>query len=501
MMKKLRRAIRIRRSWSPAKNIIDKRRVELFLAIWSIIMLAAWKIPLVFSLCHAVVNIFAGGRSVSKTWLFLAYVPLLLVVSLLVRERIQLKLRRCRSVLIAFFAGGLTLNLVSYIMFIRRFGLSARDWVLVFSAGEMSSVGLLHNHVLKGSVGIVLSWFGFEQIENMDAGQAYLALLPHWLFWLGTAMTAAALLLVALDYLFAWTDDRRQYDLAGTTLYAILTFCLVKNMIDGGLFNPEAVVGLAFFLAISYPRRSTKILAAIAILSYVVLLVLFQLIGFFAPSNQTWNGLMSVLIGLVAYALLLAPLYHRSILGRWNRTGILLAVLAVSFLITAIASDLKTVRYGFTRIDDYDWAIVGLYDTVTAPQYEEYGRVGDLMFYKLTPDQPTTAAEVMSQHQLLDNFYPLAFPYRDCFPHGLNQIYEFTLITSQQLDITGWENQLVSIVQAEHLGNESGRNRYLVKLAIRPCIPRSINVVQEVLKELGAEPAIVLNIQRGFVNH
>jgi hypothetical protein len=190
------------------------------------------------------------------------------------------------------------------------------------------------------------------------------------------------------------------------------------------------------------------------------------------------------------------PLYRREMIGRWDRPGVLLVILAITFLFIPLSRDLQIIRYRTTSIDFRDWAILGIYDNIDDAEFEHIGRVGDLNYYEVKPEKAITAGEIIDRYRLLDNYYPLSFPYRNCFPRGLERIYEFDLLTPDELNFEGWHNTSVRFLKVELIGEDKGINRYSINLAIRPCLTRPVNVVQETWAELSIDPAIVVNIKQ-----
>jgi hypothetical protein len=475
---------------------ISQRGWKIFLIAWLTLLIAVWNFPIVFSLCHAFINIFAGGRSEVKTWLFLAYLSSLIIATLLIRRRRFPTVKIFRDIFAATIGVGLLLNLFGFALFITNYGLKINDRITVFAGGEVSSNSLAHVHIMKGSIGLILSGIGLSSFENMDGGQAYLGLMPQWLLWCGVAMMVMALISLWLYYIFVRTRDESKVGFASIMAFALVSFCLIKNMFDGGPLNPEAVIGVAFLIVMLYPHRMTRIFSIALVLGYVLGVIILSPFGSAHLLDFDFNETLHGIFRMMAFALVMLPLYRREMIGRWDRPGVLLVILAITFLFIPLSRDLQIIRYRTTSIDFRDWAILGIYDNIDDAEFEHIGRVGDLNYYEVKPEKAITAGEIIDRYRLLDNYYPLSFPYRNCFPRGLERIYEFDLLTPDELNFEGWHNTSVRFLKVELIGEDKGINRYSINLAIRPCLTRPVNVVQETWAELSIDPAIVVNIKQ-----
>jgi hypothetical protein len=441
-----------------------------------------------------VINIFAGGRSASKVFLFLFYLLFLAVLAIFLKQQKRLVSVKQKIWFLVSVIVGYALNFFSWIFLVKKFNMKLSDWALFFNQSEISSSGLLHNHNLKGCVGLVLKFLGFSGFENLDAGTAFLDILPTPLF-LFAIIVIIFLLFWAVYFFTKSYDPENKFKYFYLFFYAIITFSLIKNIVDGGIFNFEAFVSLAFFVLLLFGCQKKYRIATIVLLGFYLLLnILFYIFGFFDQSSAKQDFLMN-LVSTLAYAALLSWLAYVIYRKKINRLAVLILILTLGLLFFPFLRDFSLWRYDYYKITPGNSAILATYNKIENDNYIPAGQVGALLIYKFTSDNTVLVKDIIEEQEILDNFYPLVFPYVNCLPHGLPDEYHFDLIAFDEIDFSKNKNSNVSL-SSSLIKRDLNYYLYNVEMKIKPCLPRHINVIDEVLSEIGAQKVILLNAQR-----
>lgn len=228
-------------------------------------------------LIHSFVNIFAGGRSETKVFLFVVYTTILFLIYKFLKSRKSIRglnLKWSGLSLGALYIYGLTLHTI----YSKILGVKITDFIITGSNGEISSSTLSHTHVAKGIVGIILSKFGFVDLAKIDAGSAYIGLLPSILFYIGfilliVVLTQSIWYFVSLYYLKIKDKNIRQkiFFILG---YAILSFSIIKTAVDGGILNYGFYIGVLFIWAFINREKGKFNINYYYLLTFIALLFL-----------------------------------------------------------------------------------------------------------------------------------------------------------------------------------------------------------------------------------
>jgi len=444
---------------------------------------------------HSLINIFAGGRSISKTIVFLLFILVLYFITKINKKNnIKIKLWQ-KLLLLGTFIYGFILNIVSYFLFINNYGIETNKWMIVFNNSEISSTSFLHNHVLKGAIGTILKIFNISYKENLDAGFVFTNtnLLEIYYF---SIIILIVIIFWSLIYFFkAISNISLQKKPIFLIFYGIIIFSLTKNIVDGGLFNYEAFIGFAFLFLLLFPRKKWAIYTnIILIISYLILNFVFYFNNYFDQFENKNIGLTQNLVDTFIYISVLSILYYFQF-NRIKRIGILLIILVLLLVYFNIYSDLSMINYRAIKITSDNNAIFASYDNINDKDYQKMGSTGDLFFYNISPKKTITVDYVLKQYEVDDNFYPLTFPYRNCFPHGKNDNYEYDLVTREEINIKEFNdsNVTITINQIEKNVND---NNYHIFMSIKSCLPRHINIVQEIwkTKEIGEHDTVHIGV-------
>jgi hypothetical protein len=452
------------------------------------ILLLCLKVDLVFNFVHALVNIFAGGRSSIKVVLFLLYLAALFILAAVVRRQRKI-FRVAKPLLLGVLAAAYVLNLASFFVFTATVHLKASDYAVVFNRDEISSTQLFHNHTLKGAAGIVLNLAHRGSQENVDTGLAFVGLLPDGLLYSGAILFLAACTLFVYWFMMTIPQYRVKKNVAAfILLYSIVSFSLMKNILDGGLLNHEVPIALAGLLLLLYPQRRKVWIAAGAIIGgYVALYGAAILAGLTSVANFG-----SVAYPFAAFLLVLALIFYWWLRPTFDRQGWLLLVLTGLFAGQIIGQNFSYISYRHQSIGS-DGAIVALYGSpISQPDMRLLDQIGRLGVYDYRPTAPATVGQVLNRYNLLDNLYPVAVPWQACFPHDRPSIYQFDLLSKNAM-IPPPPHPMVQVKSFQQLSSASGWFRYKVALNITPCAPRGLNLVEEFIRLGGAQTFIIVN--------
>lgn len=446
----------------------------------------------VFTIIHTIVNLFAGGRSFTKVFLFLAYlITLLLTVHLKIVSGNKWTIK-AKQILIGLIAAVFLLNIGSFLWFANNFGFSAKDQIVTVNNGELSSTKLLHNHTIKGAVGAVLySTSSSAAQENIDTGLPYVNLIPSWVYVLTIILTLLIFAGVSDYFMGTWQDQKRPVLYA--VLYSIITFSLIKNIFDGGLLNHETIVSFAFFIYLLFHNHHKIKEWVLGILgTYIAVLILLYWYGFYYDFSEFSYGVyITITLTLILTSLtsLLSP-------SKTTRQTKLLIILTILMVYYPFAGDLSILVYRQKTISS-DGALVALYKKPMNKSYKLVEQIDGLGIYSFHTNKPIKNSVILDENNLLDNFLPVGIPWKTCLPSNKLNSYDFTLSSIKPLSkksiATENDNSKVS-VRINPLVPSHGLNRYNVKLSFPQCWPREVNIIEEYFKAQGLKTFFITDL-------
>ncbi|MEI7765351.1 MAG: hypothetical protein WCI93_02075 [bacterium] len=199
-------------------------------------------------LIHSFVNIFAGGRSEIRVFLFIFYLIFLGLIYLIFKKKTfpPLKWKYFGLTVLCMYAYGFFLHI--YIILLN--GLYWADSIIVGNNGEISSSVLWHTHIAKGIFGQIFYFFGKTKMATMDAGGAYLGFFPKYVFLFGSILfiiiVIQAIIYFITSFKLLLADKNKRQKLLLILIYAIISFSLIKTSIDGGFLNYSFLINLIF---------------------------------------------------------------------------------------------------------------------------------------------------------------------------------------------------------------------------------------------------------------
>ncbi len=426
---------------------------------------------------HSFVNIFAGGRSDTKVFLFIAYLVVLLLFYKLVKNYKFIKNLKWKW--FGYSLGGLYLyGLFLHIVYIKILGLKITDFVITGNNGEISSSTLSHTHVAKGFVGIILSGFGYSDLSKIDAGGAYISLLPNILFYIGSIVLIFVLIqalcyFVSFFYQKILNKNVRQklFLIAG---YIIISFSIIKTSIDGGLFNYGFLVGCLFVWLYILREKGKFTMARYYIVA--TLSLLFIIISLCI--NNVDPGLGLLLASISSLSLLYEIILYAS--EEKIRLQFLIPIIILFF-----------GSWWQTSVRDrsiYDYGQI----VVEPTSY----------FYTYDKDKKevvkNTIKNNLSIHDLIEkmneneSYLPITSPGLTCMEKSSAQELSMSLLTREQIKntIVG-QKDFISFNKR----NSTQNGKYWVtdfNVSMNPCLPEPLSVIDGMIRKSGIKTYMII---------
>lgn len=437
-------------------------------------------------LAHSAINVFAGGRSSTKVYLFFLYLLLLTVLVYLIKRDLLRVQKLSRHFVLASIFLGYFLGVTLFFIFTDNLGVSSRNYVITFNNQEISSTQLSHNHLLKGAVGVFLKTFGLGKFENIDAGLPFVGLFSNTWLWTGSIIILIAILSVVIFFVSTiYTKGNLRQKIFYTLAFSLSSFAAIKAIPDGGIFlNKTIPILISFIFVIDCQRK--KLMAV----SLAVLYLVWYLIVIFLDLNPTNLDITQYLISGIIPALIIFILYYLSMFDKFKRLHILLIILAVVIISWPVYSELSVTR-NYTSITAKG-GLIATYESDSITSVLKY-KVGTLKISEIV--QQKTIGEILNKEKIIDNIYPVAVPWETCIPTADGDKYKFNLIGNHLDKPTEVEHSLPITEYKENLIDE--RNGYIfyeVSITLLPCMPRHLNILQEILRQKFAEPFFIYNL-------
>lgn len=461
-----------------------------FFITFSVLILTYFSNPFSFYV-HGITNTFAGGRSTSKVYAFLLYLAVLFLIAIFSSKFKLLRSKNLDKKILIYSIGSLfLLGFLGLLYFFNKYGFVITDYVATFHNNEFSSTSIAHNHIGKGLIGYILSFFGYSHFEFIDAGHAFMGLMPRWFYIL-----FGVNLLVSLIYtfiVFITESSKRDIRILYILLYAILSFSVLEHTFDGGLFDPRVPILYILFaiLLFGIPKKKIRPIILVFILSTALSFVYFK---FKVISDE--DTLKRIVLSIVSYfGVFIIPLIllHRKF---ERRTVWILYIFSFTLVLPFLFSIDNLKTYRSARIDT-ESSYLAIYKTDKEVPFKILDKYGDLILYEVPPGKFKNLGEMINNYGLLDNILPATVPWVTCFPMGLPRSLNFVLETNQPLTRLKYESKFV---QADFLPISDFKNmkRYQGKIEMNGCLPRFVNVLEEVIKSLGTKTFILTNITNG----
>lgn len=470
-----------------------KKKLALFCGLLVIVAGGVFFSRTIADVAQSLINIFAPGRSYAKVYLYIGYVLACIAIACVwsKKNRVQHNVR-ASALLLWGFIGGLALNCMSFFWYIVRTGHSWDEYIVLFANNEISSTEFTHNHVFKGSIGIVFQLIRGGAFTTLDPGVAYVGQLPTFFFALGLAwfVVMVASTLYCFYTNFPSVDFGVKKFLLYVALYTATTFVLLRNLLDGGLFDFATLPALVFLTLLLTSYRNRKGLIAVASLSMLAVVL------HYAPYNI--SGLQSYVYRSLAVTLLFSTLYffliNTLVVQHQKRLRVLVGILFFAVCIGALNRGFGMLQYRHTAITPEGAVIATHNDLSNNSRFTQTGSIGDLRFYMFAyaTTSPATVGGLVDVSGFLDNHEPVTLPWVKCMP--IDGAYRQSFIVTMRAPWTPTDHELVQVVEHIPLENTDDRYRYAVTLSMNPCLPLPQNIVQQFMKTQGIEEFAVTRI-------
>ncbi|HBP27629.1 TPA: hypothetical protein DD445_02460 [Candidatus Nomurabacteria bacterium] len=258
-------------------------------------------------IAHSFVNIFAGGRSNIKVHLLILYFISISIFYFLFRKNTTVRPDWKWfgiTLLISYFYG-----LFLHIFYLLQNNLHLTDFIIIGNNKEISSSTIWHTHIAKGVIGQIFSFFDKTYLQTMDAGGAYIGLIPSPILLAGTMLFVALILQTIFYFITSFKEllnnkNKRQkiFLIFG---YSIISFSLIKTSIDGGILNPSFSISLIFITLFILRTKGKVILNYYYLISLAGILLLAS--SLYVDSFKYGSGIYisSIATLLLLYGILL----------------------------------------------------------------------------------------------------------------------------------------------------------------------------------------------------
>jgi hypothetical protein len=431
---------------------------------------------MILSLIHSFVNIFAGGRSEVRIYLFILYTILLGIIFFFSKHTFKtLKWKWFGLTLLLMYLYGLLLH----IFYAFSFNLRLTDFFITGHNGEISSSVLWHTHLAKGVIGQIFSYFGKTQMPTLDAGGAYIGILPSPVFLFGTVLFTTLVIQTIFyfggSFKLLLVDKTKRQKIFLFWGYTIITFSLLKTSIDGGIFNHSFGVGIIFIaLFILRLKKKTIINYYFVIIFISMLLMLFSLC---IDSFVYGAGLDIAYIAVLS--LFYAVLLHGSEEKIRYQIFIPLLILFMTGWWVASARDR----------DIYNYSKILLPSGQQIYTYNE--NTNEVEASKIAQ------AESVAQHaeQLNKNvtYAPITVPGITCMPTAPYQEFLATIISLKPISQDSFINSHYLEIKNETSKPERNIWKTNITVFTNPCLPETLSVIDGLLRNNSINTYLLVN--------
>ncbi len=425
---------------------------------------------MLFFILHSFTNLFAGGRSDSKTVLFFAYLAALLLFVYLTKKII-------RKIPTVYAVVSLALlyvyGLVSHIFLSHYYGTSLRSFVITGNNGEISSTTLSHIHEAKGVVGFILYKFGIGELQAIDAGGAYTHILAPWWFSIGAVLLVCSIVFVVLsiwNFSTQYTKESKGKNILFILWYAIVSFSLIKTAIDGGICSPVLLsIGISVYLFyfLQKQKDNRPVLLGIfagSIVSFILVL---------SMPDKSWD---IVLMQAVATILLLTNI-SIFIFGAPKRIYIIsaMALFLMSWWMASVR-DQGIFKYGQTMIDQNSYYFF----------YDDQNN----SIEKITLDTTASIKDIAALRGKNLSYAPISVPGKTCNENSVPGFADVLIKTNKPL-----ESIETSFLFIKNKGQSFDGSWWQTKVTIMmsPCLPEPLTVIDGTLRAQGFDFYVMVN--------
>jgi len=372
------------------------------------------------------------------------------------------------------------------------YGIPERAVAVFFTGDEITGTRVTHTHFQKLAIAAGLKLVPESFVEQADTGSALSAYVPAFVPWamLGFFLIAlcSALLLSVPHALQARGKKKR---LALMALYGMTTFILLDKSLDGGFLSDSAPLAFAVYATLLLaPHRAFRTYLAYAALAYAWLAAILFATGFFQSFSTLYvAAVRTAVFGTAAYAL------HGAAFGEGRADARRLAAgCALVLAIACIVWQGAQARRYLLQETNPGASWLAAYGTESVPALPSAGTLGRMRLYRV--EAPSSVASLIGAYKLPYWYYPVAVESASC--DALPEAQErFNVITP--VPLRNAASQPASVARAVFSPDgvaPSGWYRYRATIYMNACLPRSTDVIREMVRLGGSDQAVAWGIGR-----
>lgn len=475
------------------------------------------------------VDLFAGGRSFVRVYLFIFYALSLAIFSIfLVKGRfvglynILSKLGYRCLVLSLFISFSITFILQIHL--ITKVGFdSYLSTGIMFNNGEISSSSILHNHIGKGTISHLLGFFGVQSaIDGMDIGYAYRGVINNQIYLLMSVFFLIALLTFVSNFIIILKVIKYRKDkLIFFLCYSIFSFSILKNLFDGGLLNYEVLptlIGL-YVLNIWYSSDNSSKEKAVRIFwIYTFILVVVIIVKLAGDNFLLLSKSQMYIRGFIGTSGLTLFLLSFIIRIKNPKNKVLIFTIFISSITIVLGSKIDYFNYKYLKLSSFDEYYVFSKNIKTDMQIEGYesslSNIGNLNIYRSQGDSNTRLFELADTVGVPLNYYPVMIPGYNCNPMQPKENMQFKLKDLGESDNVTSMYKEFSLKQLKEIINDSNifalndfslysssDNVYNVSIYFNDCASRKVDIIEGIINDIGIDSFYIYDIKNSSIIH
>lgn len=457
-----------------------------------------------------IVDVFAGGRSSIRIYLFVVCLSFFGVLSILdTKYRFSNSIRDYHKLIFGTLTVSIlllfTIPLFSQLSLNSSIGSSPTSFGVMFNNGEISSSGLFHNHIAKGAISYSLNTFGFNTSnDGMDIGLAYLGIINNQIYASVLILFSTTFILLALNWINIYNslqNNKRRY--LFFICYSIFSFSILKNSIDGGILNHEALPSLIGIYIINNWQKASSYKVFWIYTWVTVILIIVKLI----TNNFSYLGdnhmFLRGFIGSSGLTIILS-----SLLFKINnlKSKVLIIVIFISSMVILFGSKIDYYAYKYLNISNSDELYV-FSKTRLNDDFVHLYSTGKLMIYRNKSKINDTVQGISNLVGVPINYYPVMIPGFNCNPMKPYQEVIFKLVDIDNVGagfieesftiLSGAQNKY-DLHRLNYLRADTGALRpgtYIVSIYFSDCASRKIDTIEGVFSTIGLDKFYIYDIE------
>jgi hypothetical protein len=384
------------------------------------------------------------------------------------------------------------LPIITHVTIFNSFAIPQKDLAIFFTGNEITSTELAHNHFGKTMLSYVLPRNEASIVASSDTGSALLPYIPPTLPY-GEMLLFLTALLTTLYVSLGICKERtkKRTLIAKVLLCTLISFLVLEKSIDGGLFSDGAGIAYALYAFLVFKKgRIPQYAGPYIVIGYVWILVTLYLTGFYWPRIL----FEYTLIHSAIFVVLVSALYYFAHGSNRTIQRILMTVSVAGIVVVAYLQGYSDRTYLSTVLTQHS-SYLAAYPSEARPELPILGEVGTLVIYDSTPLAGKTVGQIIDTYHLPYWYQPLTVNTKQCSNEARRNEERFFVLSRNPLHDTTLGNNLADILLSPSGTAPQGWYRYAGKATQQFCVPRSLDVVREMLRLSGANDFILYGLQ------